>query len=191
MPPVVVAVRLSSVPSWALKESVSPSATGLLLASTTVTFMVLVLVPSAVRFAGVAVTVTVAGAPATKLTVPVAFTPPHVAVMVAEPRLVGLVRVTVATPLVVVALAAEKVPAVVVKFTVVPSAMLLPLASFTVAVIRVPEAPSAAISEHPVLTVTVPTVAATRVILTVEDVPLEEVAVIVSLPPPGTASGAV
>ena len=162
----VVALATERLPLRTVKLMVS-LATGLLLASMTVALMVLVLEPSAVRLSGVASTVTVFTAPAIKLTEAVPEAPPQVAVMVAEPRLVGLVRVTLATPLVVVALAAERVPAVVVNVTVVPSAMLLPLASFTVALIRVLEEPSATILEEPALTVTVPTVCSVNSILTV------------------------
>jgi len=172
-----VAVRAERVPDRALIERVSPSATGLLLASKTVTSMVLVLVPSAVRFAGVAVTVSVAGGPAIKLTEAVPEIPPTSAVMSAEPTLVGLVRVAVAIPLVVVevmmvwvpAVALSISPAVVEKVTVVPSAMLLPLVSLTAAVIRVYEVPLATISALPAVTVTEPTRGATRVIVTGEE----------------------
>ena len=55
-PLVVVPVRLLIIPFNALKVTVSPSLTGLSFASNTVTLILLVLVPSAVRFAGSAVT---------------------------------------------------------------------------------------------------------------------------------------
>jgi len=105
-PSIVVAVRLLRTPNSALNVSVSPSATGLSLASNTVTLMVLVLIPSAVRFAGVAVTFTLpsAGGPGIKLIVVVSLTPPAVAVILAVPTFVGLVRMAEATPLVVVEL---------------------------------------------------------------------------------------
>ena len=180
----VVAVGVERVPVPAVTEKVmvSPSATVLLLASVTTAFMVLVLESSAVRLLGVAVREIALTAPGTKLTVVSPETPPAVAVIVAEPKLTGLVRVTVATPLVVAALAADRVPAVVVKVTVVPSAILLSAVSFIVAVIRVLEAPSATMLEEPALTETEPTVAAMSVIFTVAEVPLVDCAVTVSVP---------
>jgi len=114
------------------------------------------LMPSAERLDGFAVRFSAATGPAMKLTLVESLTPPQVAVMVAEPRLVGLVKVAVAFPLAVV-VAPERVPAVVEKVTVVPSPMFLPLVSLTVAVIMVLEAPSATISELPAVIVTEPT----------------------------------
>ena len=104
-------------------------------------------------------------------TVTFAFTPPEVAMIVALPRLVELVMVTVAMPLVVVAVGAERLPAVVEKLTEVPSGTLLPLVSFTVAVIRVPLTPSATTFSDPAFTSTEPIEVAMRVIVTVEKVP--------------------
>ena len=177
----VTALAAERVPLTAVKLMVSPLTT-LLFASVTVALMALVLAPSAERLSGVASTVTVFTAPAIKVTVVLAFTPPHVAVTVAEPRMDGLVSVTVATPLMVVAVAAESVAAVVLKLTVVPSATLLPLVSFTVAEINVVEVPSATILELPALTATVATDAATSVIASEPVLALVDVAVTVSLP---------
>ena len=179
---VTVSAENVPVPVITLKVMVSPSTTVLLLASVTSAVIVLVLEPSAVRLLGVAVRDIALTAPGIKLTDVFPETPPAVAVMVAEPKLVGLVRVTVATPLVVAALAADRVPAVVVKVTVVPSAILLSAVSFIVAVIRVLEAPSATMLEEPALTETEPTVAAMSVIFTVAEVPLVDCAVTVSVP---------
>jgi len=120
------------VPVVTLKLMVSPS-TALRFRSVTTARIVLVPVPSADKLFGLAVTATLLTGPAIKLTVVVSFTPPEVAVTVAVPTMVGLVSVTVATPLTVLAVAADNVPAVVEKLTVVPSATLLPLVSLTVA----------------------------------------------------------
>jgi len=177
-PPLVVAVKAESVPVpvVTLKVMVSPSATTLLLASVTSAVIVLVLVSSAARLLGVAVREIVFTAPGIKLTDVSPETPPAVAVIVADPTLVGLVRVAVAIPLVVVAVKVDWVPAVTlsispavaVKVTVLPLAILLSAVSFIVAVIRVLEAPSATILEEPALTETEPTVATMSVILTVQ-----------------------
>ena len=153
--------------------------------------MVLVLAPSADKVSGEAVSTIVLTAPALNVTVTVLDTPPQVAVMVADPTMVELVNVTVATPFVVVALTAESVPAVVVKLTVVPSNTLLPLAFLTVAEINVVDAPSATMLDEPAVTVTVPTVAAIIVMVSFPVLALVDVAVTVSVPPPGTVLGAV
>jgi len=160
----------------------SSELTGFPFASETAASIVLMLMPSAERLDGFAVRFSAATGPAMKLTLVESLAPPQVAVTVAAPRLVGLIRVTVAFPLAVVALAAERAPAVVVKLTVVPSAMLLPSVSFIVAVIRVPEAPSATISELPALTVTVPTAAVPVNSTVTLWVTLLDVAVMVAVP---------
>jgi len=126
------------------------------------------LMPSAERLDGFAVRFSAATGPAMKLTLVESLTPPQVAVMVAEPKLVGLVKVAVAIPLVVVelkvvwmpAVALSISPAVLVKLTVVPSPMFLPLVSLTVAVIRVLEVPLATIAVLPAVADTEPTKAA-------------------------------
>jgi len=74
------------------KVIVSPSATGLSLASSTVASIRLVLVPSATSVPGVAFMVTVAGDPAINVTAIELFTPPVVAVTEAIPRLVAEYR---------------------------------------------------------------------------------------------------
>jgi hypothetical protein len=70
-----------------------------------------------------------------KFTFTVLLTVPVEAVTVTLPVVEGPVRVTLAVPPVVVALCEERVPSVVVKETVVPSATAAPLAFLTVAVI--------------------------------------------------------
>jgi len=125
---------------------------------------VLVLVPSAVRLLGMAVSITSATALGIKLTVVLSVTPPLVAVMVAVPTLVGLTSQAVAIPLVVKALmmvgvaggALSNSPAVVVKVTGVLFATLFPLLSCTVAVISVFDDPSATAVSEPELTDTAP-----------------------------------
>jgi hypothetical protein len=139
--------------------------TGFPFASRTAASMVLMLMPSAERLDGFAVRLSAATGPAMKLTLVESLIPPQVVVMVAEPRLVGLVKVAKAFPLVVLALkvlwvpavALSISPAVVVKLTGVPSPILLPSVSSTVAVIRVFEVPLATISALPAVTVTEPT----------------------------------
>jgi len=105
--------------------------------------------------------------------------------------MVGLVSVTVATPFVDVAMAAERAPAVVAKLTGVPSGILFPLVSFIMAVMSVEEVPSATMLPLPVVTFTDPTVALIMVIVSDPIVPLVDVAVTVSVPPAGTVFGAV
>ena len=143
------------------------------------------------KLSGVASTFTVLTGPAIKLTVVESFTPPEVAIIVAVPRFVELVIVTVATPFVVVAIAAERAPAVVVKLTDVSSAILFPLGSLTVAVSNVLEAPSATMLGQPAVTVTEPTAAAIIVMVSDPVLPFVDVAVTVSVPPAGTVFGAV
>ena len=186
----VTAVAAERLPPTTAKLMVSPD-TGLLWRSFTVAWIVLVLTPSADRLSGVASTLTAVTGPATKLTVVVSFTPPEVAVIVAVPRMVGLVSVSVATPFVVVAVAAERVPAVVMKLTDVPSAILFPLVSFTMAVMSVAEVPSATMLELPGVTLTEPTFALIIVIVSDPVVPFVDVAVTVSDPPAGIVLGAV
>jgi len=171
------------------KLIISPSATTWPCASVTAAFISLSSNPSAVRLLGLAVRAIALTGPGIKLTEVFPDTPPTVAVIVAEVRLVELVSVTVALPLVVV-VAPERAPAVVENVTTVPSGMLLLAVSLTVAVITVFEVPLATISELPAVADTEPTSGATRVIVTVSVVPFEEVAVMVSVPPP-TVSGAV
>jgi len=190
--PLVVAAKGSEtepVPAVTEKLMVSPSATTWPCASVTAAFISLTSNPSAVRVLGLAVRTIVLTGPGIKLTEVFPDTPPTVAVIVAEVRLVELVSVTVALPLVVV-VAPERAPAVVENVTTVPSGMLLLAVSLTVAVITVFEVPLATISELPAVADTEPTSGATRVIVTVSVVPFEEVAVMVSVPPP-TVSGAV
>jgi len=172
------------------KLMVSPSATTWPHWSVTAAFISLTSNPSAVRVLGLAVRTIVLTGPGIKLTEVSPDTPPTVAVTVAEVRSVELVRVTVALPLVVV-VAPERVPAVVVKVTIVPSGMFLLAVSLTVAVITVLEVPLATISALPAVTVTEPTKGAPRLIVTVPGEPFEEVALMVSVPPAGTVSGAV
>ena len=186
----VMAVAAERLPLTTIKLMVSPD-TGLLLRSLTVAWTVLVLTPSADRLSGVASTFTVLTGPAIKSSVVESFTPPEVAIMVAVPRFVELVMVTVATPFVVVAEAAEREPAVVAKLTGVPSAILFPLVSLTVAVSNVLEARSATILGQPAVTVTEPTAAAIMVMVSVPVVPFVDVAVTVSVPPGGNVFGAV
>ena len=97
----------------------------------------MLLVPLICTVAGTARTVSRKGGPGTKLTVTVSFTPPAVALTSANPKLVGLLRLTVATPLTVGAVGDESAPAVVVKLTIIPSLTLTPLRSFMVAEIVV------------------------------------------------------
>ena len=73
-----------------------------------------------------------AAGPAMKSTVSESDTPPTMAVMIAVPTFVGLVRVADAMPPIVSA-EAVIVPAVVLKFTRVPSGTLLLFESLTVA----------------------------------------------------------
>jgi len=152
---------------------------------------VLVFVTPADRLSGVASTFTVLTGPAIKLSMVESFTPPEVAIIVAVPRFVELVIVTVAIPFVVVAVAAERVPAVVAKLTDMPSAILFTLVSLTVAVSNVLEAPSATMLGQPAVTVTEPTAAAIIVMVSVPVVPFVDVPVTVSVPPAGTVLGAV
>jgi len=160
----VIAVASESVPVPAVTENdiVSPP-TGLSFASITTAWIVLVLAPSAVRLFGVAARFIVSTAPGVKCTDVESLTPPTVAVMVAVPRLVGLVNMAVATPFVVVAVvmvgvvSASKLPAVVVNVTSIPSGTSLPLISLIIALIRVFEMPSATILSEPVLSDTDPT----------------------------------
>jgi len=186
----VTAVAAEKPPLTTVKLMVSPD-TGLLLRSRTVAWMVLVLTPSADRLSGVARTFTVLTGPAIKLTVAESFTPPEVAVIVAVPRMVGLVRVTVAAPFVVVTMEADKAPAVAAKLTGVPSGILFPLVSFIMAVMSVEEVPSATMLALPAVTVTEPTVVAIIVMVSVPVVPFVDVAVTVSVPPAGTVSAAI
>ena len=102
--------------------------------------------------------------------------------MVAVPRLVELVMVTVAIPLLVVELEEDNIPAVVVKLTVVPFGTLFPLESLTVAVIRVLVVPSAGIVSEPAVRFTDPADEATRCMVVVEKVPFVASALMVSLP---------
>jgi hypothetical protein len=178
------------VPAVTEKLMLSPSATTWPWASVATALISLSSNPSAVRLLGLAVRAIVFTGPGIKLTEVFPDTPPTVAVIVAEVRLVELVRVTVAFPVVVV-VAPDRVPAVVVKVKVVPSGTLLFAVSLTVAVITVVEVPLATISVLPAVAVTEPTEGATRVIVTVSVVLFEEVAVMVSIPPAGTVSGAV
>jgi len=191
-PPIVTAVGLDRVPVpvVTLKLIVSPS-TALPFRSVTTARIVLVPVPSADKLLGLAVTATLLTEPAIKLTVVESFTPPEVAVIVAVPRFVGLVSVTVATPFVVVAVAAERPPAVVAKLTDVPSGILFPLVSIIMAVMSVEEAPSATMLELPAVTLTEPIRAVMSVIVSAAEVPFVDVAVTVSVPPAGTVFGAV
>jgi len=184
-----VGAETDPVPAVTEKLMVLPSATIWPCKSVATACTVLVLDPSAVRVLGVAVTDIVFTRPGIKLTDVFPDTPPAMAVTVAEPRLVELVRVAVAFPLAVMELKVIWVPAVtlsispsvVEKSTVVPSGMLLPLVSLTAAVIRVVEVPLATISELIEVTVTEPTMGATRVILTVEET-LPDWAITVSMP---------
>ena len=102
--------------------------------------------------------------------------------IVAVPRLVVLVMVTVALPLLVVELEADSIPAVVVKLTVVPLGTLFPLESFTVAVIRVLDVPSAGIVSEPAVRFTDPADEAARCMVVVENVPFVASALMISLP---------
>jgi len=132
------------------KLIISPSATTWPCASVTAAFISLSSNPSAVRLLGLAVRAIALTGPGIKLTEVFPDTPPTVAVIVAEVRLVELVRVTVAFPLAVFEIMVVWVPgvtlsispAVVVKVTGVPSGILLLAVSLTVAVIGVVEAPS-------------------------------------------------
>jgi hypothetical protein len=157
MPLLSVTAREIEIAPLTFEKLTSSELTGLPFASETAASMVLMLMPSAERLAGFAVRFSTATGPAMKLTLVDSLTPPQVAVIVAEPRLVGLVSVVVANPFAVVAPAAERMPAVVVKLTEVPSAMFFPSVSLTVAVIRVLVAPSPTISELPAVNVTEPT----------------------------------
>ena len=94
-------------------------------------------------------------------------TPAAVAVIVASPEAEALVRVTNARPDVVVELDAERVPISVEKVTDVPSAMLAPLESSTLAEIEVWDEPSATILSEPTLTATEPTVVPPVVVVVV------------------------
>ena len=186
----VSALAAERMPLTDVKLMVSPLTT-LLLASVTVARMVLVLIPSADKLFGLTETATALTGPATKVTVVVSFTPPEVAVTVAVPRLVALVRVTVATPFVVMALAADKVPAVVEKLTVVPSGTKWLLVFLTVARMTVESEPSATMVLLPEVTATEPTGTAVMVMVVVPKTPLLDVAVTVSVPPAGTVLGVV
>ena len=106
VPPVVAAVGAEStpVPDVTEKDIISPFATALPLTSVTNARMVLELEESAVRLLGVAVSKMELTAPGIKETLVVSLTPPAVAVILAVPTFVGLVRVAEATPLVVVEL---------------------------------------------------------------------------------------
>jgi len=186
----VTALAAESIPLTAAKLMVSPFTT-LSLASVTVARMVLVLVPSADRLLGVAVITIDSTGPAMNVTVVLAFTPLQVALTVAVPRSVALVKVTVAIPLKVVAVAEDKAPAVVVKLTVAPSGISWLLVSLTVARMTVESTPSATMVLLPAVMVTDPTGTVVMVMLAVPDVPFIDVAVIVSVPPAGTMFGAV
>ena len=106
--------------------------------------MVLLLLPFPMILLGFAVTTTLAGDPATKLTVAVCCAAPAVQVRFAVPIVVLDCKVTVAIPepFVVTGRLVTIVPAVVVQFTLCPDTGLLP-ASSTVMVIVVVLAPSA------------------------------------------------
>jgi len=121
-------------------------------------------------------------APVTNLTSVSPVMPPAVALTTALPVIFELLRLTVAIPAEVVAVAAERVPAVVVKLTIVPSAMLLPLSSLTRARIWVWAVPSAGMLSAPAVTSTEPTIAVIRMILALADVPFGALALRVSVP---------
>lgn len=105
------------VPVVALNTRVSPF-TGLLFASSTIIFTVLVLAPSAVKLAGVAEMLILAGGPGIKLTWVVLLIPDEVAVTVAVPTVFGAVKIVLAMPLPSVIIAKfVTFPAVVEKYT--------------------------------------------------------------------------
>ena len=133
-----------------VKLMICPAATGLLCASDAV--IVRVVVPPGVKFDGVAFTTTVATDPGTKFTVAAgAKNPLALALMVAEPVIVGEVKVTCAVPVLSVnADVADKVPALVEKVTEIPAPTLVPA---TVARIAVLVVPSAVIDAAPAVSV--------------------------------------
>ena len=144
------------VPVAKAKFTVWPSGKSLPLASTTRATMTLVLIPSAVRLVWDAEMVTPAACSAVNVTATVPDRDPLVAVTVFNPIAVELVSVVVATPLTVVAVKAERVPAVAENVTVVPSWMVWLLVSRTVAVMVDVDAPSATILEGLAVTDTDP-----------------------------------
>ena len=79
----VIELAAERLPFFALAKLILSWDTGLSFASNTVALTVLVLMPSAVRLLGVAVSVMVVTGPAINSTVTSAFTPPEVAMMVA------------------------------------------------------------------------------------------------------------
>jgi len=121
--------------------------------------MSLVLVPSAVRLFGVAVTVIPATTVPVKVTVTDCFTLFEVAVTVADPAVVLEVKDTVTTPVSsgVVTLVLESVPRVVEKVTAVPLTTALPAESFSVAVIALELVPLAGMLVGLAVSVMVPT----------------------------------
>lgn len=120
-----------------------PSATGFPNASITCARNVLMVELPAVRLLGVAVRLIALGGPAINVTTTLAAAPPAVAVIVAKPMRVALIRLTEALPSSVVAFEAERRPAVVEKLTTVGLVMGFPFVSFTSAVISVLVVPPA------------------------------------------------
>ena len=146
--------------------------------------MVRVVVPPGKTLDGWAFVPIAAIDPATKFTVTVgAITPLALAEMVAEPVLRGDVRLTCATPVLsVTAEAADKMPALVVKFTVTPAATA-PVVSVTLARTAV-MTPPAGTDAPPVVSVMELTsmAAALDVMLTEPTLALLVVAEMVSVP---------
>ena len=155
-PSFVLVVNIQQVPYCDVIVTVSPSSTGLPFASRTTIRIALVLAPSAVRFAGDAVTAILEGGPAINSTVVLSEIPPTSATTVAVPRFTVLVRIAVATPL-FVHVTLDMVPAEVVKVAAVPFDTVLPLLSVAVTRIVVLVRPSATIWLLPAVTDTVAT----------------------------------
>jgi len=157
-PPTVVAVGAEKVPEpeSRVKLITSPS-TALPFASLTSARIVLELSPSAFSMEGVAVREITLTGPAIKVTAVLDDAPAAVAVTVAVPTFVELMRNTDAWPSVVSALEEDSVPAVVLNVTDVPSSTSSPSEFLAVTLTQILETPSATISSEPASTVTEPT----------------------------------
>jgi len=179
----VITVALDKVPSVVVKFTVVPAGTGFPLASLTVAVMALELEPSAGMLVGEATRV-MYPTPPPKMTVTDCVTLFEVAVTVAAPAVVPAIKETVTIPVssAVVTLALDKVPSVVVKFTVVPAGTGFPLASLTVAVIALELEPSAGMLVGDAVRVMDPTPPLVKVRVVLPDTKLAAVAWITTLP---------